>query len=46
MKFKLDENLGSSSAEILKNAGLDVVTVQNEKLSGATDDHIFSICIK
>ena len=46
MKFKLDENLGSSSAELLRIAGFDVVTVHNENLGGATDNHIFSVCIK
>jgi hypothetical protein len=32
MKFKLDENLGSSSAEHLQIAGFDVVTVHMKTL--------------
>lgn len=46
MKFKLDENLGKSSAEILKSAGLDVITVHDEKLCGAADDYLFAIAVR
>lgn len=46
MRFKLDENLGSSAAKLLKDAGHDVETVQTEKLSGAPDDKIFDICTR
>ncbi len=46
MKFKLDENLGTSAAKLFKNAGLDVETVPDEKLTGAPDDTIYSACIK
>ena len=37
MKFKLDENLPASSADILAGAGHDVDTVGQEGLSGAPD---------
>jgi len=37
VKFKLDENLPASSADILAGAGHDVDTVGQEGLSGAPD---------
>ena len=44
MKFKLDENLGSRSANILRAASHDLETVLEEKLSGASDKAIFEPC--
>ena len=40
MKFKLDENLPSSSAAILASAGHDVDTVTAEGLTGAPDQDV------
>lgn len=44
MKFKLDENLGHSIARILYEAGHDVATVFDQKLSGANDQAIYDVC--
>ena len=46
MKFKLDENLGSRSAQLFTAADYDVATVLEEKLSGASDDVIYRTCIQ
>jgi predicted nuclease of predicted toxin-antitoxin system len=40
VKFKLDENLPTSSAAILADAGHDVDTVGQEGLSGAPDPDV------
>ena len=40
MKFKIDENLPAEAAEILKSAGFDAHTVEDERLSGASDDTV------
>jgi predicted nuclease of predicted toxin-antitoxin system len=39
LKFKIDENLPVEAATILRNAGFDAETIQDERLSGA-DDHV------
>lgn len=46
MKIKLDENINPRAGGILSNAGHDVLTVQNEKLSGAPDDVIEEVLIR
>ncbi|MBM3745543.1 MAG: hypothetical protein FJW34_07080 [Acidobacteria bacterium] len=45
MKFKLDENLGPRTAGLIAEAGHDVATVAQEKLSGTSDARLFEICI-
>ena len=40
MKFKLDENLPASSAEVLARVGHDVDTVTGEGLKGAPDQDV------
>ena len=37
MKFKVDENLPTEYASILRGAGFETDTVSDEKLSGASD---------
>ena len=37
LKFKVDENLPTEYASILRGAGFEAETVSNEKLSGASD---------
>lgn len=46
MKFKLDENLGSRSARLFREANHDAATVVQERLSGAPDDEVFERCIQ
>ena len=41
MKFKVDENLPTEYAPILREAGFEAATVSDEKLSGPTDS-VFS----
>ena len=44
MKIKLDENLAAHGKAILEAAGHDVMTVNEQKLSGATDNRIYEVC--
>ena len=44
MKFKLDENLGVIGRELLEADGHDVMTVAEQNLSGAGDDHHYEVC--
>jgi len=43
MKFKLDENLGETGKALLEAAGHDVMTVRQQGLSGADDDHLYRV---
>lgn len=43
MKIKIDENLPTSVADILANAGHDAVTVYEQSLQGAKDSRIFGV---
>jgi len=45
MKFKLDENFGSRCLDLFAAAGHDACTVWAQKLPGATDDQLFSVCL-
>jgi len=44
MRFKLDENLGRTAAEVLQSEGQDVHTVREQDLSGATDQDVIRAC--
>ena len=46
MKFKLDENIGSTGAEILSGAGHEVSTVREQQLGGVADDLLLDVCIR
>ena len=46
MRFKIDENLPVEAANILQQAGHDVETIHSERLTGANDQQLFSICQK
>jgi predicted nuclease of predicted toxin-antitoxin system len=45
MKFKLDENLGSRTADLIAGFGHEVETVYQEKLSGIRDELLFEACV-
>jgi predicted nuclease of predicted toxin-antitoxin system len=44
MKFKIDENLPVEIAALLRQVGHEAMTVLEERLEGAADFHIASIC--
>jgi predicted nuclease of predicted toxin-antitoxin system len=44
LKFKLDENLGRRSEQILAAAGHDVRTVRQQQLQGVADDELIEHC--
>jgi predicted nuclease of predicted toxin-antitoxin system len=46
MKFKLDECLNVRLATLFSDAGHDVQTVYQEKLSGAPDERVYSVCLQ
>ena len=46
MKIKLDENMPSSAAPLLRQRGYDVHTVSDEALNGDVDERIAEICRK
>jgi len=45
LKIKVDENIGRSGVDLLRQAGHDVMTVPAQQLSGAADEAIFQICV-
>lgn len=44
MKFKLDENFGTRTQELLQKAGHDVQTVRGEELQGSSDQELYKVC--
>ena len=44
MKLKLDENLGTRSQQLFRDAGHDIQTVYEEQLQGVSDQRLFEIC--
>ncbi len=44
MKFKLDENLGFTIVEVLKEHNYDVSTIYEQKLNSAPDKKVIDIC--
>jgi len=44
MKIKLDENIGRRGVELLRSAGHDVMTVQEQNLQGSRDETLFDAC--
>lgn len=44
MKFKLDENFGTRTVQLFKDAGHEVLTVRDENLGGTEDINLFEKC--
>ena len=44
MRYKLDENLPRDLAELFRDAGHDTLTVLDQRLGGATDSRLASLC--
>jgi predicted nuclease of predicted toxin-antitoxin system len=46
MLFKVDENLSVKVAELLRQAGHDVMTVAEQRMAGSPDPSLAAICQK
>jgi len=46
MRFKLDENLSRSVAEMFRTRGHDVMTVRDQELQGASDEQVFEVSVR
>jgi predicted nuclease of predicted toxin-antitoxin system len=44
VKLKVDENLGRSVVQVLRDAGHDVATVPGQHLCSASDGELISVC--
>lgn len=45
MRLKLDENIGRSGIDFLRQRGHDVATVREQGLAGAADSVVFWVCV-
>ncbi|MCX6053526.1 MAG: DUF5615 family PIN-like protein [Chloroflexi bacterium] len=44
MKFKVDENLPVDVCQLLQQTGYDCMSVHDQKMTGATDDILLTVC--
>jgi predicted nuclease of predicted toxin-antitoxin system len=45
VRIKVDENIGRSGVDLLRQAGQDVMTVRQQGLAGAADEIVFQACV-
>ena len=45
LKFKVDENLPSEAADVLRAAGHDALTVLEQQLGGEADARVSAVCL-
>jgi hypothetical protein len=45
VRIKVDENIGASGVDLLRQAGHDTMTVREQGLAGAADDVVFQACV-
>jgi predicted nuclease of predicted toxin-antitoxin system len=45
VRIKVDENIGGSGVDLLRQAGQDVMTVREQGLAGAADEVVFQACV-
>jgi len=45
MRFKIDENLPITAAEILRQAGHDALTIHDQQLAGEPDPRVAAVCL-
>ncbi len=46
MKFKVDENLGETFAQSLRDAGHDAISVQGQRVQGMSDPELLALCTR
>ena len=46
MRFKIDENLPVETAELLRRAGHDAMTIIDQQMNGEPDHQVASVCRK
>jgi len=44
MQFKIDENLPTDAAELLRDAGHDALTIHDQQMVGEPDPQVASVC--
>ena len=45
MRIKVDENIGTSGVDLLRQAGHDTMTVREQGLAGAADEVVYDACL-
>jgi len=45
VRIKVDENIGRSGVDLLRQAGQDVMTIREQGFAGATDEIVFQACV-
>ena len=44
MRFKLDENFGTRTQHLFRNAGHEIKTIRDQGLQGSSDQHLYEVC--